>query len=65
MVNMKLRNRTFIAFIKDESEIENIKDEDYVNFDELPKERQDYIRKKLQIQFLEAMGAKNIKRIGE
>lgn len=62
---MKLRNRTFIAFIKDESEIENIKDEDYVNFDELPKERQDYIRKKLQIQFLEAMGAKNIKRIGE
>lgn len=62
---MKLRNRTFIAFIKDESEIENIKDEDYVNFDELPKERQEYIRKKLQIQFLEAMGAKNIKRIGE
>ena len=62
---MKLRNRTFIAFIKDESEIENIKDEDYVNFDELPKERQDYIRKKLQIQFLEATGAKNIKRIGE
>ena len=62
---MKLRNRTFIAFIKDESEIENIKDEDYVNFDELPKERQEYIRKKLQIQFLEAMGAKNIIRIGE
>ena len=59
---MKLRNRTFIAFIKDESEIENIKDEDYVNFDELPKERQDYIRKKLQIQFLEAMGEKNKKR---
>lgn len=58
---MEYNTRIKIAFVKTESELLNYKDEDLVDWDSLSEKEQEEMRIKLNIQYLESLGAKNIR----